>query len=55
MADLLHQKQISNKFTVAALLVCDDLLDDIRREIRRLSGVKVDPKYLRSLIGNSNT
>jgi hypothetical protein len=52
MADLLHQKQISNKFTVAALLVCDDLLDDVRREIRRLAGVKVDIEYLRLLLTN---
>lgn len=53
MADLLHQKQVTNKFTVAALLVSDDVLDDLRREIRRLgSGVKVDVDYLRSLLTN---
>ncbi len=51
MADLLHQKQVTNKFTVAALLVSDDVLDDLRKEIRRLgSGVKVDIDYLRSLL-----
>ena len=51
MADLLHQKQVTNKFTVAALLVSDDMLDDLRKEIRRLgSGVKVDIEYLRSLL-----
>ena len=53
MADLLHQKQVTNKFTVAALLITDDVLDDIRKEIRRLgSGVKVDIEYLRSLLTN---
>ena len=53
MADLLHQKQVTNKFTVAALLISDDVLDDLRREIRRLgSGVKVDVDYLRSLLTN---
>lgn len=53
MADLLHQKQITNKFTVAALLISDDVLDDLRKEIRRLgSGVKVDVDYLRSLLTN---
>lgn len=53
MADLLHQKQVTNKFTVAALLISDDVLDDIRKEIRRLgSGVKVDVEYLRSLLTN---
>jgi Type I restriction enzyme R protein N terminus (HSDR_N) len=51
MADLLHQKQLTNKFTVAALLVSDDVLDDLRKAIRRLgSGVKVDIDYLRSLL-----
>jgi hypothetical protein len=51
MADLLHQKQVTNKFTVAALLMSDDMLDDLRKEIRRLgSGVKVDIDYLRSLL-----
>ena len=53
MADLLHQKQVTNKFTVAAVLVSDELLDDLRKEIRRLgSGVKVDVDYLRSLLTN---
>lgn len=51
MADLLHQKQVTNKFTVAALLISDDVLDDLRKEIRRLgSGVKVDIEYLRSML-----
>jgi hypothetical protein len=50
MADLLHQKQLTNKFTVAAVLLSDDLLDDLRKEIRRLGGVKVDVEYLRSLL-----
>ncbi len=52
MADLLHQKQVTNKFTVAALLISDELLDDLRKEIRRLSGVKVDVDYLQSLLSN---
>jgi hypothetical protein len=53
MADLLHQKQVTNKFTVAALLISDDLLDDLRKEIRRLgSGIKVDNDYLRALLTN---
>lgn len=52
MAELLHQKQITNKFTVAALLISDDVLDDLRKEIRRLSGVKVEVDYLRVLLTN---
>jgi hypothetical protein len=53
MADLLHQKQITNKFTIAALLLSDDVLDDLRKQIRRLgSGVRVDIEYLRSIISS---
>jgi Type I restriction enzyme R protein N terminus (HSDR_N) len=53
MADLLHQKQVTNKFTVAALLISDDVLNDLRKEIRRLgSGIKVDVDYLRALLTN---
>ena len=53
MADLLHQKQVTNKFTVAALLISDDVLDDLRKEIRRLgSGIKVEVDYLRALLTN---
>jgi predicted type IV restriction endonuclease len=53
MADLLQQKQITNKFTVAALLISDDLLNDLRKQIRRLgSGIKVEVDYLRTLLTN---
>src|SRR5436853_110162 len=51
MADLLHHKQVTNKFTVAAIMLSDDLIESLRREIRRLgSGVKVEPAYLRSIL-----
>ena len=53
MTDWLHQKQLTNKFTVAALLISDYVLDDLRREIRRLGpGIKVDIDYLRALLTN---
>ena len=53
MTDWLHQKQLTNKFTVAALLISDYVLDDLRKEIRRLgSGIKVDIDYLRALLTN---
>jgi predicted type IV restriction endonuclease len=52
MTDLLHQKQVTNKFTVAALLISDDILDDLRKTIRRLSGIKVEVDYLRALLKN---
>lgn len=51
MAELLHEKQITNKFTVAAMLLTDEVLDGLRKEIRRLgSGVRVDIDYLRTLL-----
>lgn len=51
MAEFLLHKQVTNKFTVAAVLQTDFILDVLRREIRRMSaGVKVDVDYLRSLL-----
>lgn len=50
MASLLHQKQVTNKFTVAALLMADGIVDAIRKEIRRLSGVRVEQDYLRDML-----
>lgn len=50
MADLLREKQITNKFTVAAILMTDEVLEDLRKEIRRLSGIRVDLTYLRALM-----
>lgn len=50
MADLLREKQITNKFTVAAILMTDEVLESLRKEIRRLSGIRVDLAYLRALM-----
>lgn len=51
MAELLLHKQVTNKFTVAAVLQTDFILEVLRREIRRMSsGVKVEVDYLRSLL-----
>ena len=51
VAEFLLQKQVTNKFTVAAVLQTDFILEVLRREIRRMSsGVKVEVDYLRSLL-----
>jgi len=51
MAEFLLHKQVTNKFTVAAVLQTDFILEILRREIRRMSsGVKVEIDYLRSLL-----
>ena len=53
MSELLQQKQVTSRFAVAALVLSESLLNELRREIRRLSpGVKVDTEYLQSLLQN---
>jgi hypothetical protein len=53
MSELLQQKQLTSRFAVAAILQSDSMLDELRREIRRLSpGLKVDTDYLYSLLAN---
>lgn len=51
MAEFLLHKQVTNKFTVAAVLQTDFILEILRREIRRMSsGVKVEVDYLKTLL-----
>lgn len=52
MSVLLQQKQVTSRFAIAALLMSEPILDELRREIRRLSDVKVDTEYLQSLLEN---
>lgn len=53
MAELLQQKQLTSKFAVAAVLLDDPMVEQLRRELRRLSpGLKVDVDYLRALLLN---
>lgn len=47
------QRQIVNKFTVAAVLLSEDVLSVIRREMRRLSdGLKLEVEELAELLAN---
>ncbi|WP_424629170.1 type I restriction enzyme HsdR N-terminal domain-containing protein [Bradyrhizobium sp. SYSU BS000235] len=52
MSDFLLEKQITNKFSVAAVLTSPTIVEHIRREIRRLSGIRVDEDYLNSLLSD---
>lgn len=46
MTEFLHQKEITNKFAIAAVLLTDGMIEELRKEIRRLSGIRVDPEHL---------
>jgi len=52
MSDLLQQKQVTSKFTIAAILLTDSVVEHLRRDIRRLSGIRVEPDYLKDLLKN---
>jgi hypothetical protein len=51
MTEFFQQRQVTSKFSVAALLVSDPVLSLLRREIRRLSpGCKVETHDLQALL-----
>jgi hypothetical protein len=50
LSDWFHEKQITSKFAIAALLLSDSMLDSLRLQIRRLSQVRVETDDLRSLL-----
>ncbi|WP_128971233.1 type I restriction enzyme HsdR N-terminal domain-containing protein [Bradyrhizobium tropiciagri] len=52
LTELLNEKQTSSKYTVAAVLRTDKMVEAIRKEVRRLSGIRLDPEYLSSLLEN---
>jgi hypothetical protein len=52
MSDLLQQKQVTSKFTIAAIMLTDSVVDHLRRDIRRLSGIRVESDYLKDLLKN---
>jgi hypothetical protein len=53
MSELHQQKQITSKFAIAAVLLSESMLEELRRELRRLSsGLKVDVEYLQTLLEN---
>ena len=50
LADLLSEKQTSSKYTLTAILRSDAMIEALRKEIRRLSGLRLDPDYLSSML-----
>lgn len=50
LSDWFHEKQITSKFAIAALLLSDAILVSVRQQIRRLSQVRVDIDELKSLL-----
>jgi hypothetical protein len=52
LTELLNQKQTSSKYTVAAVLRTSKMIETLRKEMRRLSGIRLDPDYLTSLLEN---
>lgn len=52
MGDFLLEKQITNKFSVASVLMTPAIIEHVRREIRRLSGIRVEEEYLTALLSD---
>lgn len=52
MSDLLQQRQVTSKFTLAAVLLTDSVIEHLRRDIRRLSGIRIEPDYLKDTLRN---
>jgi hypothetical protein len=50
LADLLNEKQTGSKFTITAILRSDAMVDALRKEVRRLSGLRLEPEYLLTLL-----
>jgi hypothetical protein len=52
LSDWFHEKQITSKFAIAALLLSDEILDSLRLQIRRMSQVRMDVDDLRLLLSD---
>jgi len=50
LTELLNEKQISSKYAIAAVLRTDRMVEAIRKEVRRLSGIRLESEYLSSLL-----
>lgn len=53
MAELAQQKEITSRFAIAAVLLSESMLNQLRLELRRIStGLKIDTSYLGSVLEN---
>lgn len=50
MSEYLQRKEMSSKFALAAVLLTDGMIEQVRKEIRRLSGIRIDSDYLRKTL-----
>jgi hypothetical protein len=50
MGEYLERKEMSSKFALAAVLTTDSMIEQLRKEIRRLSGIRIDPDYLKQTL-----
>jgi hypothetical protein len=50
LSDWFHEKQITSKFAIAAILISDSMLDLLRLQIRRLSQINIDVDDLEALL-----
>ena len=48
MTEFFNQKEITSKFAIASVLLLHQtgMIEALRKEIRRLSGIRVEPEYL---------
>jgi hypothetical protein len=53
MAELLEQKQITSRYTLAAALLSEPMLDQLRKEMRRIApGLRIDNDFLHAALAN---
>lgn len=52
LSDWFHEKQVTSKFAISAILLSDSMVDLLRLQIRRLSQVNMDTDDLKSLLAD---
>jgi hypothetical protein len=52
MLEFFQRKEITSKFAIASVLLTDSMIEQLRKEIRRLSGIRVEPDYLREVLSD---